>query len=299
MRYRFAVDSADDARNCYGPVVTAAVERPCCWFRYLSSGGVGATPISREEVAFLHSHGIAVGLVWNDVGRTSAPTFTTSMPFASVYALAEASAHRAAAAARAVSAPAGVALWADLEYGIAVDPEWLVAWAETVRGEGFLPGYYASMMAPYWRIPWNRARESVGDALLWCADWDAAMQQATAGDLLANLRLPVLAEAAVYQVAGNAYGGQVDLDVVDVTLLPRAALWRPAAHGAAAGGSGSLRPADGWRVIVNGATITAPLALADGDELLVGVRMLCSALGASVSVHGHTAAVSSGREVPR
>jgi hypothetical protein len=109
----------------------------------------------------------------------------------------------------------------------------------------------------------------------------------------------VLAEAAVYQVAGNAYGGQVDLDVVDVTLLPRAALWRPAAHGAAAGGSGSLRPADGWRVIVNGATITAPLALADGDELLVGVRMLCSALGASVSVHGHTAAVSSGREVPR
>ena len=298
--FRFAVDSAEDARRIFDSVCRDAVEKPYAWFRYLSSGGVGATPVSREEVAFLHSHGVAVGLVWNDVGWTSAPTGTTSMRVTSVYALAQESARRAASAARSVSAPGGVALWADLEYGIAVDPEWLSGWALEVRLEGFLPGFYASMQAPYWRIPWNRARESVGEALLWCADWDTGLQQATAGRLLANLRLPVLEEpAAVYQVAGNAYGGQVDLDVVDAALLPSVALWRPVASPAAAGGAVSLRPADGWRVVVDGAAITAPLALAEGDELLVGIRSICSALGASVSVHGHTAAVSSGREVQR
>jgi hypothetical protein len=296
MSFRFAVDSAQDSRVVYDAVLRSAARRPWAWFRYLSSGGVGATPIMPGEVSFLHSNGIAVGLVWNDVGRTSAPAGTTSAPVAPVDALARESARRAAVAARAVSAPEGVALWADLEYGISVDPEWLVGWADGVRGEGFLPGYYASMRAPYWRIPWNMARRAVGQGLLWCADWDVAMQRATADELLANLRLPVLVEpAAVYQVAGDAYGGLVDLDVVDPALLPVAALWRPVVHLVAAGSGGSLRPAEGWRVVVDGATITAPLALADGDELLVGIRMICSALGATVAVHGQTVEVTSRR----
>jgi hypothetical protein len=285
----FGVDSASDARSIFDQVSREAGEKPLFWFRYLTDGGVGATPITRDEVEWLQRQGVSVGLVYNRIGSFGYTTFVQ----------AEGAAQDSSYLARELAVPPKVAIFADLEYGVPVSTEWLRGWVETISKMGLTPGVYANMVAAYWQRAWKPLDSEYKDRIIrWNADWIGATSSPTAKEVIQQHgeSWPKSLDGSlfhIWQVIGRAYHNLVDIDLVDINALnfnavfwcPKVTLLPPVAV------SRLQADANPWRVILDGKGIDAPVLDLEG-RLFVEARHVAQALGKTIEVDEHLRTVT-------
>jgi hypothetical protein len=213
---RLAVDSAGTVdASLWSRVTSSLGQAPTVWFRYVG----GPFAATREEVAWLHDHGVAVGLAYNG---------TTAATVAEGYARGLEDAARATEAAQALGAPSTVALFADLEAGWSPSSAWIQGWADGQRAGPFAGagGLYGNPADPAFAEAFAAARAANGNAaalFLWSAHpiLDPPDPRAVPPWRPATAAGPGV---AVWQYALDACGGLVDLDLVDDGFT---GLWAP------------------------------------------------------------------------
>jgi hypothetical protein len=129
---RTANTNAPDGTVAFDSVTQKAGAVPAFWGRYI----VGNYTITSAEAAYLHSKGCKILLVSNGPKNSGS---SVQGGFAEGQADGNAAAD---AAAQALSVPAGVALYADIEGSWAVTSDWLRGWATAVTQRGFVSGFY-------------------------------------------------------------------------------------------------------------------------------------------------------------
>jgi hypothetical protein len=271
----FGVDSARAVdQSLITAVVAKTGRKPDFWLRYLTTGGAGATPVTKEEIDFLHGEGIAVGLVYNGVTRADLEAGKDG-----AVACARDAEDRAARALGLNHTPTRsdlgvVVVYADIESGWPLTAEWLLTWADPVRYGllGFTPGVYLPYKQDGYRAALAAVDKKAPPIHVWGAAWiaenaDTAPLPAWPADAVPGMFL--------WQYAGNMVGGLVDFNIA-LTLQgmlqppkPKPTPPPPPVNTS----STEVVLADGRRIssglIVNGVTI-AP------------VRAVAEALGATV-----------------
>ena len=214
----FAVDSASTVTpQVWDDVRQAAGTAPSAWFRYIG----GRYAATAAEVAFLHAQGCAVGLIYNAA---------TASQVAGGHAQGEADAEQAAAAAHALGAPSTLMLFVDVESAWQPSAAWIEGWADGQRAGPFAGAgaYYCNPRSTGFRHAFSCARAcsaNVAAAPLWSAVPEPGATTAAAAPPWRPATVdgqPVVA----WQYAESAYGGIVDLDLVEDGFT---GLWRPAA----------------------------------------------------------------------
>ena len=232
----FMVDSAMAASGSvssnltlWQDVVDWAGAPPVAWGRYLGSGGGAATPLTAAEVSFLHANRCAILPIYNDSPLNGGQMGT--------YAMGQRDADAAIQRAQALGVPSGVYLCCDIEYGAPLTAEYVRGWCDTMRpsvygGSGIL---YGALATTAFAQPLLAA---MGDAnvqrlLLWASTPEPGSSTATAMPTWVPDAPSAQTEGMVrlWQYSEGDYGGWVDLNEVDTTLL-RSGLWLPA-NGAA------------------------------------------------------------------
>lgn len=222
----FGVDSSAPADSGFLARVTQwAGQRPAFWARYLGSGGGAATPLSREEAAFLFAQGVAIALVFNDVDQHALGTAAEG----------EDAAARALAQARAIGVPAAVTIYADIEAGWQLTAPWLLGWIRIMLAHGQVPGVYVGLAQPVVQSVLHslRAREPglMAHLSLWDAQWAESSWDAPAGGMRSLprwIRAQPSEDAlqlGLWQFAGPSCGASVDLDLLDTQASPAPVLW--------------------------------------------------------------------------
>lgn len=186
--WRAMVDRASDVRPVWLQILRL-FGAPAVVGRYVT-GPAGVGLLTRAEVDFIHAQGAGVMLIASGFSPMAARNVGDS----------EALGVRAATAARDLGAPADTVLVADLETW---HPTYqaLEAYARAIRP--YRPGFYASQ----WSL------DSFASAMpwRWVADWTAPEWR------VAELPQQFRDSHSVYQAwqtTGNAYGGLVDLSVI-------------------------------------------------------------------------------------
>jgi hypothetical protein len=131
VRTEFGVDTASSVSPTFLADVGHSVGRPSFVGRYIASGSAVGSPLSRTEVADIHQAGAAVMLL------TSPPDSSLTTAGAAV-----SEAGAATDAARALGAPAGVAIFREVERRYPVSPTYVAAWYQVVVSAGYVPGFY-------------------------------------------------------------------------------------------------------------------------------------------------------------
>ena len=229
MPLAFAVDSARTVTCAlYEELLRWAGTKPRAWGRYLGEGGGAAAPLTQGEVAFLHQQDVGILLVFNDVDRQRLLTRRNGEDAATL----------AVGEARALDAPTGVGVYADIERGWPVTSEWLIGWAQAVAAAGFVTGAYLMLSDPSVQrtMAAMRSREPVLTAhlALWTARWLHEVEWVTMRDgrISTPRWLPLspsedATQVGVWQFAGPSCNKTVDLDLVDPNAEPKPALWLP------------------------------------------------------------------------
>lgn len=225
---KFAVDSADPVtEQLWNQVVAAAGAPPRVWFRYLS----GIYGVGKDEIAFLHSKGCAVGLIYD---------LATAQSVAGGYAAGQSDARATIAAMQALGAPFSMCPFIDVEAGWRVDPGWVCGVGDTFRASPFWKagalycnpgdGNVDSFAVPFAAAKAMNA--NVGLMVFWSSEPEPGEFKATA--------MPAWAPATcsgqrvvVWQAAENCYGGVVDLDEVADDAMDL--FWQPPQVGNVAG----------------------------------------------------------------
>jgi hypothetical protein len=165
--------------------------RPGFWGRYLGTGGrAGATPLTHDEVKFLHEWGIPIVVIYNDTigGTTNAEGLQDGV--------------KARDLAIALMQPTDTAIFVDVEESFPCTAEYLSGWMQGVLP--FRAGCYASWSQP-------RMQECKQLQLVrWDAHWVAP--SGTMPDLAYVDRFYEPDVAPFRQIAG----GVMDLYDVDV-----------------------------------------------------------------------------------
>lgn len=263
MRWVLGLDSAEDSRKVLPVLPAETLSRVRVWFRYLTDGGVGATPLTTSEIDELSQRQIRVLPVWNRVEGVA----TAAQGIAAANAALE--------AIRSLQRPLPV-VFADIEYGTPITADWLEGWHDGCTKVGLAPGVYANMGSTYWLRAWTPLPASVrADLVLWTADWLQVRTIPSPTELerwAQEWQSCQGARVHAWQVAGNVWG------VVDVDLVSADWLVRLFASPAAA-----ATTLTSWSVRVFGAPVQGPV-IDLGGHLYVGVRELAQALGAAVMV---------------
>jgi hypothetical protein len=251
VEYVLMVDSSADARTIFDAVVRGLGAIPPVWARYLGDGGGAATPLTAQEVDFLHGWGIAVLPVYNDSTLNGSAQGT--------YQLGVRDAQEAVAQARSLGVPPGVYIVNDVEYDALgrLTGEYLAGWADAMRataygGSGIVYGnltdarFQSAVRAASVLSPSNLARLG-----FWLASWTATGGSPPPvpswGDRYgpSSLPQPIQAQTWAWQYAGRVFGDTVDLSLIQ-TPLPQVAgdgsLWA-SPRGAVAQ---PADPADPW-----------------------------------------------------
>ncbi len=182
------VDRASDVRPVWLQI-QRLFGAPAVVGRYVT-GPAGVGLLTRAEVDFIHAQGAGVMLIASGFTQASVMNVEDSVVLGV----------RAAKAARDLGAPAGTVLVADLETWSPTYPA-MKAFESTIRP--YRPGYYASksILDKFSSaMPWR-----------WVADWTAPEWR------VAELPQQFRDSHSVYQAwqtTGNAYGGLVDLSVI-------------------------------------------------------------------------------------
>ncbi len=228
----FMVDSALAANGfvssdltLWRDVVDWAGAAPVAWGRYLGSGGGAATPLTAQEVSFLHANRCAILPIYNDSPLNGGQAGT--------YALGQQDADAAIGRAQALGVPAGVYLCCDIEYGAPLTADYVRGWCDTMRpsiygGSGIL---YGALSSPGFAQPLLAAMgdSNVQRLLLWAATPEPGSSTAASMPNWAPDAPSAQTQGMVrlWQYAEGDYGGWVDLDQIDTTLLATG-LWQPA-----------------------------------------------------------------------
>jgi peptidoglycan hydrolase-like protein with peptidoglycan-binding domain len=124
------------------PLTLAALKRiikkfgqPAFIGKYLN--GTSFTPLSAAEAALIHSHGMHIMLFAADSENDSGHAQGAKL------------AKQILARARALHVPQGVAIFADVEPGSAIDSGWIEGWYTTILNAGYIPGYYGNPYADH------------------------------------------------------------------------------------------------------------------------------------------------------
>ncbi len=237
MEYRFMVDSSLPANGevSAGLTVLDAVQRwsgttPAVWGRYLGGGGGAATPLTKDEVAYLHQHGISILPIYNDSRLNGGADAS--------YTLGSNEAHEAIAQADALGVPDNTYLACDIEYG-ALDrltDSYVAGWSDTMRasrygGSGIL---YANCGDARFQAAMANGNANVQRLGLWLASW--VQNPALAASAMPSWQAPhgptalppsIASQTWLWQYAGGAYGDLVDLNVVQWPLPAPGGLWEP------------------------------------------------------------------------
>ena len=140
------VDSADSVTQAFIDDVTRFLgNKPAFWGRYLFTGGVGATPVTTEEISLLHSNGISVLLIANDYRNIDL-------------------------ALSSLRSPKPVAVYLDVEAGVEYPQSVIATWVRiTAPSLGIIAGVYCALARP----AVQRAVQSLNGlpVKLWDAHW--------------------------------------------------------------------------------------------------------------------------------
>ena len=227
----FMVDSSRPANAAVQPGLTLwddvaawAGAPPRVWGRYLGDGYGAAVPLTAAEADFLiNVQRCAILPIYN-----MATAKTVSQGLAAGQAAALAAIHMA----QAIGVPAGVYVACDIEAGWPLSEGWIVGWAQTMRagpyaGSGVL---YGALNTQAFAGPFTAALSNpdVARTVLWAAT--PVTRASTAAAMPPwSAQAPSVATApmvGIWQFAEGAYGGVVDLDEIDETLL-RPPIWAP------------------------------------------------------------------------
>ena len=182
------IDRASDVRPVWQQIQTL-FGHPAVVGRYVT-GPAGVELLTRAEADFIHAHGAGVLLLVSGFTQASVMNVEDSVVLGV----------RAAKAARDLGAPAGTVLVADLETWSPTYPA-MRAFERTIRP--YRPGYYASksILDKFSSaMPWR-----------WVADWTAPEWKVSElSRVVQNSR----AAYQAWQTTGSAYGGLVDLSVI-------------------------------------------------------------------------------------
>lgn len=198
------------ARTLLGTAPAGAV-------RYLAEYAV-----TRQEVEFAHSQGLALGLCWN--GATGADVAGTR-------ALGTTHGRRAVVAARGLGAPDGTALILDVEASWNPTADFLAGYADAVHTEGFTAGFYGAASSSPFVTAFSAAAAAdpaASGAVLWDAAWETAgtlphpLPTSLAGRTIAGR------QCALWQFAGGVASDTLDLTLADAALP---GFWRPPTAG--------------------------------------------------------------------
>ncbi|MGB7846901.1 MAG: glycoside hydrolase domain-containing protein [Candidatus Acidiferrum sp.] len=221
----WGVDSANPASSkvagipLYDYVTQQAGSTPSFWGRYIG----GRYSVTSGEVAFLHSKGCKVLVVYNG-------THNSVSSVQGGLAEGTADAQKAVVAAQNLAVPANVCIYADIETGWGVTVDWFKGWAITVKQAGYKVGFYGNPVqsnAPYFDHPYGSAyssEQSLADSLVFSSEPEPGCS--TAGNAPAFApRVPSCNSAGtvIWQYAENCFSGQVDQDLaIDAGF---AAMW--------------------------------------------------------------------------
>jgi peptidoglycan hydrolase-like protein with peptidoglycan-binding domain len=103
--------------------------------KYLN--GTSFTPLSAGEAALIHHAGIRIMLFAADTEHDSGHAQGVKL------------AKQILARAKALHIPQGVAIFADVEPGSAIDANWIAGWYTTILHAGYIPGYYGNPYADH------------------------------------------------------------------------------------------------------------------------------------------------------
>ncbi len=202
--------------------------KPKAWGRYLGTGGGVATPLTKVEAQFLHSQGVSILLIYNDINPTT---------LGNGYAGGVNDAQKAINSAKSLGVPANVLIVGDLEMGWPVNAPWIEGWANTMKSSiyGGAGALYGSISQPYFTEPFKQALSAnsyVGQILLFGAAWNARPWSKTTKPQWSPPSVNGSTKNIfAWQASGASYGGIVDLDLV-VDPLPQVdsnpiTLWMP------------------------------------------------------------------------
>lgn len=219
----------DDATSWLGAI-------PAFVARYLGTGGGAATPLSASEVDYVHSYagkGIPILLCYNDSPINGGTSGTEAVANQDVV--------NAIAQCEALGVPAGVYVFGDVESNASIQHGYVTGWCNGWRptiygGAGGLYGLTGggqNLGRAYLEALKTDANGNVHRMLLWSARWiSTGFSASNAPRWGAIAPSPETAGAVrVWQVTGGTFGGIVDEDMIDESLLvPLTAaggLWTP------------------------------------------------------------------------
>lgn len=221
----WGVDSANPATGkvgkalLYDYVTQLAGSVPAFWGRYIG-GRYSLTP---GEASFLHSRGCRILLVYNGTHNN-----TSSIQGGSAEGTADA--QKAIVAAQQLAIPANICLYADIETGWPVTPDWLKGWAIAVSQSGYKAGFYGNPLqsnALCFNNPYCSAYSlelSLADSLIFSSEPEPGCS--TAGNAPSFAPSAPSCNAAgtvIWQYAENCFSGQVDQNLaIDAGF---AAMW--------------------------------------------------------------------------
>lgn len=132
MAMIFGADSgfAADTRLGNGYTLHDWVMRRNCFPAFWGRSLTGDTPISAEEIEFLHGKNCKIALVLRDLTEEGVSTNDGT-----------ADALRAVEAAKALHVPEGVALFAEIRDDWSVNHNWMIGFAQVLRDNGYIPGF--------------------------------------------------------------------------------------------------------------------------------------------------------------
>ena len=195
------VDSASAVDDALLELATRTIGRkPAFWGRYLTDGGVGATPVTRMEVDYLNSHDIAVALIYNG------PILPDGLDVAD---------KAVSACARLLGkTPLRTTIFADIERGVNIDAGWLLRFHNAMTGCGFRAGIYAPMASPMIHKALFVMNET--DIVLWDAHWLVPLGRMPTGPQIEECPAADLGiRWQLRQIAGNVAAGKLDVNLMN------------------------------------------------------------------------------------
>lgn len=200
----FGFDAAQPFSQVYPTVVARLGKADWCG-RYLYQIAGVSTGLTRAEVAEIHAAGLALLVIAND---------TSAAGVAGSYQDGEASGQRAVAAARALGAPAGIAIGVDWEANMAPSANWARGFMDAVSAAGCTAVVYLNPNIPAHAAAYQGARAAGGKSFYYSSEPELNAWFDTRRTEFTPATVPGYAADCLYhQYSENNLGGLVDLDV--------------------------------------------------------------------------------------
>jgi hypothetical protein len=207
----WGVDSAAPVDEQLLECVRTHYGAPQVWGRYLKTVSGAAEGLTRQEVVFLHRHGIKIMPIFSDFREAVG------------YRQGRIVAINAIFHAKRLGAPRGVVVFANVERFFAVDDAWIRGWVNTFYTSDYKPGIYhdptrGGFSAAYCKAAASDERVRT-QTVLWSAEPALGVSERKDAPAYRPVTPPCHANVWAWQYGRDSTTCPVDTDLVSPQLM--------------------------------------------------------------------------------